>query len=108
MIEVEPGKLMPDFQYRYLSEDVPFGLVVTRAIAELADVQTPAIDEVIIWAQSALEKVYLVGDKVRGPDVADLPIPQNQGVSELADLIDWYSDNSWSASSRSQTGVERS
>jgi hypothetical protein len=108
MIEVEPGKLMPDFQYRYLSEDVPFGLVVTRAIAELADVQTPAIDEVIIWAQSALEKVYLVGDKVRGPDAADLPIPQNQGVSELADLIDWYSDNSWSASSRSQTGVERS
>ena len=63
--------------------------------------------EVITWAQSALKKVYLVGGKPRGPDTAGLPIPQNYGVSKLADLIDWYSDNNWSAGSRSGAGVER-
>src|SRR5947209_3798799 len=107
MVEVAPEKLVPNFEYRYLSEDVPFGLVVTRAVAELADVKTPTIDEVITWAQSALKKVYLVGGKLRGPDTAGLPIPQNYGVSKLADLIDWYSDNNWSAGSCSGAGVER-
>jgi hypothetical protein len=90
VIEVGSGKFVPNFQYRYLSEDVPFGLVPTRALAELANVRTPAIDEVIDWAQGALGKVYLVGGRLRGPDAGELPIPQNYGVSGLSNLIRWY------------------
>src|SRR4029453_17785249 len=93
MIEVGPGRFVPDFAYRYLSEDVPFGLVITRAIAELANVATPAIDEVISWAQSKMEKRYLTRGKLEGLDAKDLPIPQNYGVSTLADLIGWYNDD---------------
>jgi hypothetical protein len=93
MIEVGPGRFVPNFAYRYLSEDVPFGLVITRAIAELANVATPAIDEVISWAQSKMEKRYLTRGKLEGPDAKDLPIPQNYGVSTLADLIGWYNDD---------------
>lgn len=92
-IEVRPGKFRPDFQYRYLTEDVPYGLVATRALAEIAQVDTPAIDEVITWAQSVLGKVYLVNDKLQGPDAGELRIPQNCGVSTLADLISWYTGN---------------
>ena len=47
MRESRPGKFVPNFGYRYLSEDVPFGLVTTRALAEIVDVETPAIEEVI-------------------------------------------------------------
>jgi hypothetical protein len=36
MLEVRPGKFVPNFGYGYLSEDVPFGLVATRALAEIA------------------------------------------------------------------------
>jgi hypothetical protein len=90
VIEVGSGKFVPNFQYRYLSEDVPFGLVPTRALAELANVRTPAIDEVIDWAQGALGKVYLVGGRLRGRDAGELPIPQNYGVSGLFNLIRWY------------------
>jgi hypothetical protein len=93
MIEVRPGKFMPDFQYRYLSEDVPFGLVATRALAELADVETPTIDEVITWAQSVLHKTYLVDEGLRGHDARDLPIPQNHGISTVSDLVDWYAES---------------
>ena len=81
---------MPDFGYRYLSEDVPFGLVITRALAELVKVDTPMIDEVVRWAQSVMQKSYLVGDKVRGSDADHLPIPQHYGVSTLAQLVEWY------------------
>jgi hypothetical protein len=93
MVEVRPGKFAPDFEYRYLREDVPYGLVATRALAEIAQVDTPAIDEVVTWAQSALGKVYLVDQRLQGRDACELRIPQNYGLSTLADLIDWYSGN---------------
>jgi hypothetical protein len=81
---------VPNFDYRYLTEDVPFGLVITRAFAEIANVPTPMIDEVILWAQSKMRKVYLADGRIEGPDARDLPIPQNYGVHTLRDLIKWY------------------
>ncbi len=90
MLEVAPGRFVPNFEYRYLSEDVPYGLVVTRAIAQIADVATPAIDDVIRWAQSKAKKVYLEGDELGGPDSRELPIPQNHGIRTLPDLLEWY------------------
>ena len=96
MIEVGPGRFVPNYEYRYLSEDVPFGLVVTRAFAEMVDVETPVIDEVISWAQTVLDKVYLGDGKVAGPDAAGLPLPQNYGVRTVPDLVDWYREASYS------------
>jgi hypothetical protein len=90
MIEVAPGKFTPNFRYRYLTEDVPYGLVVTRAFAELVSVETPMIDEVISWAQRMMNKVYLVGKRLEGPDLAGLPTPQNHGISSVDELIGWY------------------
>ena len=49
-------KYLPNFRYRYFTEDIPMGLVVTRGIAELAGVATPHMDEVIVWCQNMLEK----------------------------------------------------
>jgi hypothetical protein len=92
-IEVKPGRFTPDFSYRYLSEDVPYGLVATRALAELAEVPTPAIDEVLAWAQSVLRKVYLVSDRLDGRDARELPLPQNHGVASLSDLVAWYREH---------------
>jgi len=97
MIEVRPGRFVPNFGYRYLSEDVPYGLVITRAFADIANVQTPTIDEVVSWAQSAMKKVYLVEGRVEGPDAQDLPIPQHFGVSRLRDLIEWYGEDAYKA-----------
>ena len=90
MNEVRPGRFAPNFEYRYLSEDVPYGLVITRALADIVNVRTPTIDEVVRWAQSAMQKIYLVGEELEGRDVRDLPIPQHHGVSALSDLIEWY------------------
>ncbi len=91
MIELTPGRFTPNFQYRALTEDVPYGLVITRALADIVAVETPMIDEVISWAQGVIDKVYLVGGRLEGPDMADLPTPQNHGISSLDDLIRWYS-----------------
>jgi hypothetical protein len=90
MIEVTPGTFVPNFQYRYLTEDVPYGLVVTRALADLVGVKTPMIDEVILWAQRMLNKVYLVSNRLEGADMSGLPTPQNHGIFSVDELVRWY------------------
>ena len=45
MIE-QDGKFMPNFKFRYLFEDVPFGMAVIKGIASLAGVATPKLDMV--------------------------------------------------------------
>jgi hypothetical protein len=79
--EVAPGRFVPDFGARYLAEDVPFGLAVSRAIASLAGVGTPAMDRVIAWAGEKLGKDYL------GRDANLARIPQKYGLDSLDRLL---------------------
>ena len=86
-MRTEDGGLVPEFQARYLSEDVPNGLLATRGIAELADVPTPIMDKVITWAQDRLDKEYLVDRKLRGRDVKDSRAPQRYGFLKLESML---------------------
>jgi hypothetical protein len=90
MVEPEPGRFVPDFAYRYMTEDVPYGLVVTKAVGNLAGVETPVIDEVVTWAQSVTGRRYLIDGRLHGPDAKGLPLPQNHGISTAAELVEWY------------------
>ena len=79
--ETAGGGFVPDFGARYLSEDVPYGLLVTRGVAELAGVATPAISRVIGWAQERTGRAYLVDGRVAGADVARSHAPQRFGIT---------------------------
>jgi hypothetical protein len=76
------GQFVPDFGARYLAEDVPFGLVVSRAIASLAGVETPAMDEVIAWAGARLRKDYLGRHWA-----SETRVPQRYGLDDLEHLL---------------------
>ncbi|OQY18319.1 MAG: hypothetical protein B6I34_10915 [Anaerolineaceae bacterium 4572_32.1] len=79
--KVSPEQFAPDFKARYLTEDVPFGLAVSRAIAQLAKVKTPTMDKVIAWAGARLNKDYL------SKNVHEARIPQRYGLQNLEQLI---------------------
>ena len=80
----ETGKFHPNFRYRYFSEDIPCGLMVTRGIAELAGVATPHMDQVIYWCQDKMQKEYLTKEgKVAGKDLGETRAPQHYGFSDL-------------------------
>lgn len=79
--QVAPGQFIPDFSSRYLTEDVPFGLAAARAIAHLAGVETPAMDQVITWTGRRLGQDYL------GRNASEARIPQNYGLETLEQLI---------------------
>lgn len=88
LIEVAKGYWVPDFKNRYFSEDIPYGLLVNRGLAELLGVPTPAMDTVIEWVQNEVGRKWLVDGRV---NVEELPqaSPQAYGLT-LADLKDLY------------------
>ncbi len=76
-------KYLPNFGYRYFTEDLPMGLIVTRGIAELAGVKTPHMDDVILWSQKMLDKEYLVDGELKGKDLESTRAPQRYGYTDL-------------------------
>lgn len=79
---------MPDVHSYYFAEDVPYGIVVQRALADIVGVATPALDEVIRWAQRWMGRTWLDDGHALGRDTHGLPLPQRFGVANAADLVD--------------------
>jgi hypothetical protein len=75
------ARYVPDFRARYLAEDVPFGLAVSRAIGQLAGVEIPATDEVIEWAGVRLGKDY------SGRNAGEVRSPQAYGLQTMEQLV---------------------
>jgi len=71
---------LPDFNDRYFVEDISIGLVLLKGVAEVVEVNTPMIDEIIYWAQNLLGKEYVVAGKLSGADVKETVIPANYGI----------------------------
>lgn len=85
---VEDGEgWVPDFESRYFTEDIPFGLCIYKGIADIVDVPTPMMDAVLVWAQTHMGKEYVVDGKLQGKDVGETTAPQRFGITTVTDLI---------------------
>lgn len=76
-----------DVNTRYLTEDVPFGLLVTKGIASVVGVETPMLDEVITNTSAWIGKEYLIGSRVIGRDVVTTRSPQRYKIDSLEGLV---------------------
>ncbi len=54
---VGEGKVIPTVRHKFFETDVAFGLCMYRDIAQLIGVETPFIDEIILWNQKLIGKV---------------------------------------------------
>jgi len=81
------GGYRVDVAARYLTEDVPFGLLVTKGIASVVGVETPTIDEVITKISAWIGKEYLIDGRLIGRDVMTTRAPQRYGIDSLEELI---------------------
>jgi opine dehydrogenase len=77
----------PDVFSSYFTEDIPFGLLVVKAVAQTVGVRTPHIDGVLHWAQRAMNRSYLTGERIDGADVAGLPLPGHFGITDAGSLL---------------------
>lgn len=60
---------IPDFSSRYFIEDIPFGLLIIKSIAEILNVTTPTIDKILLWGQEMIGKQYMLAGKLNGKDL---------------------------------------
>jgi len=86
MKQVEGG-FAPDFANRYFTEDFPEGVAMYKGIADLAGVETPAIDEITCFFQKFMGKEYIKDGKLAGADVASTKSPQAFGITSLEELL---------------------
>ncbi len=88
MKKLADGRYVPDFNYRYLTEDIPRGQCVLKGVAELAGVKTPTIDRLIHWADSVMGKNYLTADGRLNPEsVQETAAPQAFGFNTLEAIL---------------------
>jgi hypothetical protein len=80
-------KYYPNYNDRYFIEDIPFGLVIVKSIAELLAIPTPSIDIVLNWAQTKMNKSYLVGDKLVGRDIVNTGALVNFDIDTVEKLL---------------------
>lgn len=115
--QTESGGWEPDFQNRCkiivmmhcvlsltlsnpssdFTEDIPLGLCIYKGVADLVGVETPAMDEIIIWAGKHMGKSYIEGGHLSGSDIKETSAPQRFGINTLADLKHRYPSNSVSS-----------
>jgi len=77
----------PDWQNRYFTEDIPYGLLIVKSFAVFFAIQTPSIDKILYWAQERMGKEYLIGGSLSGRDMADTGVPDNY-VSSIGELLE--------------------
>lgn len=84
------GKYVPDFTYRYVREDVPYGLIVLRQIADMVQVRTPIIDEIIEWAQTKIGVQLLEDGKLCDLDRAKGRLPKTYGINSIEEFVNFF------------------
>jgi hypothetical protein len=61
-VETEDGKRALDINSRFFTDDIPYGVLIAKWLAEELDVETPFIDEIIMWAQNLRGEHFLTDD----------------------------------------------
>ena len=89
MIKMEEGYI-PDFSSRFYTQDIPYGVCVLKALAQIADVCTPTIDAVLSWYKRMTGKEYFNEDGSFGKDIKETAIPQLYGLYNGEDLARFY------------------
>jgi hypothetical protein len=81
MKQKEDGCYYIDYTNRYFIEDIPYGLLIVKSIAELIHIDTPCIDAVLQWMQTKMGKQYLNGSSLEGKDLPQTGVVRNFGIS---------------------------
>ncbi len=82
----EKNQFRIDYTNRYFTEDIPYGLLIIKSLADLLQIKTPTIDTVIHWMQNRMNKEYLIGADLIGKDIQDSGIIQNYNIKTLEEL----------------------
>ena len=90
---LEDGTYQIDKFCRFFTDDIPYGLLITKWIAEQLGEKVPFIDEIINWCQDLRNERFLTADNkidLKACLAKDhtTGIPPSYGVSSVEDILD--------------------
>ena len=92
-LQADGKTYLPNFKARYLTEDVPYGFLYNKGVAELCGVETPNMDEVIAWNQSKMGKEYIAKNgRLQLSALEGTRAPQAFGLKTLSSFLAAYDD----------------
>eukprot|EP00924_Labyrinthula_sp_SR-Ha-C_P005261 snap_masked-scaffold_1-processed-gene-26.36-mRNA-1 protein AED:0.02 eAED:0.09 QI:0/-1/0/1/-1/1/1/0/435 len=69
----------PNLQHRFYTSDVTVGLVTYKDMAIMCGIETPIMDDIILWHQKLLDKEWMVNGELVGRDIAECILPSTLG-----------------------------
>lgn len=81
------GGVIPNVEGRLFWEDVPYGLMILKDLADKCGLKTPAIDLHIEWHQQFMGKTYVSGGKIRPDIVKETGTASMYGIKTLDQLL---------------------
>ncbi|MEA4961604.1 NAD/NADP-dependent octopine/nopaline dehydrogenase family protein [Lutispora sp.] len=79
-----------DLDTRYITEDVPYGLLITKSIAEMLNVSTPQIDEILFSLGKWTGHNYIYDLKATKDMASKSRVPEVFGINTLDDILAVY------------------
>jgi len=92
-IEAEDGTRVLDTQCRFFTDDIPYGLLLAKWVAEQLEVNTPHLNEVIMWAQKLrgehwLNDDYTIDMKFCTKHKHHSGLPPTYGINKVDEILD--------------------
>lgn len=92
-VETEDGKRALDINSRFFTDDIPYGVLLAKWIAEELGVETPFIDELIFWAQGLRDEHFIDKDGKINRDFClkdkfTSGIPPSYGIEDVDGILD--------------------
>jgi hypothetical protein len=91
VVQNDKGDFVLDSNFRFFKDDIPYGLLIAKSIAQLLKVETPFIDEVIEWAQNLRGESFIQDGKINRDYCMRQKllcgIPEVYGLTKLKDIV---------------------
>ena len=91
-VKLDDGTYSLNYDCRFFTDDIPYGVLIARWVGQELGVETPFIDEIIQWAGSVRGEKFLKDGKVdqeyclSGRQVTG--IPPTYGINDVKDILD--------------------
>eukprot|EP00744_Colponema_vietnamica_P004143 GILI01006227.1.p1 GENE.GILI01006227.1~~GILI01006227.1.p1 ORF type:complete len:432 (-),score=117.45 GILI01006227.1:54-1286(-) len=86
--DVGNGRVIPLVESRLFWEDIPYGLIILKDMAEMLGLPTPNIDRLTRWHQQFMGKEYIdANGRLNRSLIPETGAPSKYGVRTLDDLV---------------------
>lgn len=81
---------IPDFLSPCYVDVVQYCICTLKALAVIADVETPVIDEILLWYHRMTGREFFKPDNSLGKDISETAIPQRFKLNKYEDVCKFY------------------